>query len=190
MKGIIVYAVLFLFTFIIVSLGMYQANNKYENLFHFDLRDRFALALEKKSQDSVKAFQDSVKQKIEQDSITKSKNRDTTLTAEAAHGDVAKTEAVEKNTAGKNEEQGKPLAGSIIDPVKNKMQAEKDSARVIWKRKTIKVYESMDSKQLAKIIPDLENDLARDLIYSMKDKKRGEVLGLLSKEVVLRLTRQ
>ena len=189
MKGMIVYAVLFLFTFIIVSLGMYQANDKYENLFHFDFRDRFALAQEKKSQDSVKAFQDSVKHKMEQDSITKSKNHDTTSTAEAASSDVAKTEGVEK-TAVKNEEQGKSSAGAIADPAKKKLQAEKDSARVIWKRKTIKVYESMDSKQLAKIIPDLENDLARDLIYSMKDKKRGEVLGLLSKEVVLRLTRQ
>jgi flagellar motility protein MotE (MotC chaperone) len=47
----------------------------------------------------------------------------------------------------------------------------------------------MDSKIVAKLILNLSDDTARDLIYSMKKRKAAEVLSNLSPEIAIRLTR-
>jgi flagellar motility protein MotE (MotC chaperone) len=58
-----------------------------------------------------------------------------------------------------------------------------------WIASTVKLYESMDSKQAAKIITNYSDNVARDIIYAMKKKKAAEILSNLNSEQIVKLTR-
>ncbi len=84
---------------------------------------------------------------------------------------------------------------SIME-AKLKAQAEKvknenkpDSTYLAWMKKTAKLYESMDPRQAAKIIQKYSDNIARDILYTMKKKKAAEVLALLNPEEATRITR-
>lgn len=64
-----------------------------------------------------------------------------------------------------------------------------DSTFNKWKKATVKIYESMDAKKVAKIIKNLSDNEARELIYSMKKKKAAEILSNLDADTVKRITR-
>ena len=57
-----------------------------------------------------------------------------------------------------------------------------------WIASTVKLYESMDSKQAAKIITNYSDNVARDIIYAMKKKKAAEILSNLNSEQIVKLT--
>jgi flagellar motility protein MotE (MotC chaperone) len=64
-----------------------------------------------------------------------------------------------------------------------------DSAYDAWKAETIRLYESMDPEQVAQVIQNFPDNVARDLIYSMRRKKAAEVLENLDEETVAELTK-
>jgi flagellar motility protein MotE (MotC chaperone) len=76
-----------------------------------------------------------------------------------------------------------------IKELEKRIIQQKDSAYAAWLKATVKLYESMDSKQAAKLIQNFSDSEARDLIYSMKKKKAAEILSNLSAEKVTILTR-
>jgi Mg/Co/Ni transporter MgtE len=64
-----------------------------------------------------------------------------------------------------------------------------DSSYLIWMKQTAKLYESMDPKKAAKIIQSYSDNIARDIIYSMKQKNAAEILSELNPDTANRITR-
>lgn len=67
--------------------------------------------------------------------------------------------------------------------------AKSDSSYLAWIKQTAKLYESMDAQKAAKIIQSYSDNVARDIIYSMRQKKAAEVLSDLDPETANRITR-
>ncbi len=167
---------------------MFVMNDKYENMFHFDYRDRHALIIEKRMQDSVKAVQDSIRGKFVQDSIARAQHPDSVFATSPTDQPGTPEGLPGKAAAPADEKQNGPMA-AIAAPLSAKAKAEKDSSYAKWKRQTVQLYDAMEAKQIARVLPSFSDDVARDLVYSMKKKKAAEVLSLLSPDVVHRLTR-
>ena len=64
-----------------------------------------------------------------------------------------------------------------------------DSLYREWTKKTAKLYEIMDPAKAAKIIQGYSDNVARDLIYSMKKNKASEILAAFSPENANRIMR-
>jgi len=79
--------------------------------------------------------------------------------------EIAKTEAVVAETTA---------------PVKH------DSTYLAWKKQTATLYEMMEPKKAAKIIQNFSDNIARDILYSMKKKKAAEILAQLNPETANR----
>jgi len=58
-----------------------------------------------------------------------------------------------------------------------------------WVSKTSKLYESMDAQKAAKIILKYSDNIAKDILYSMKKKKAAEILAEINPETAKRITR-
>jgi len=65
----------------------------------------------------------------------------------------------------------------------------RDSTYKSWLKKTVALYEAMDSKKVAKIILTYSDNIAKDIVYAMKKKKAAEILSQLTPETVNRITR-
>jgi flagellar motility protein MotE (MotC chaperone) len=82
---------------------------------------------------------------------------------------------------------------AIVDSLKKYEMAtlseSKDSTYKSWLKKTVTLYEAMDSQKAAKIILTYSDNIAKDIVYSMKKKKAAEILSQLSPETVNRITR-
>ncbi len=56
-----------------------------------------------------------------------------------------------------------------------------------WIKNTVKLYEAMDTKKAAKIIQNYSDNIARDIIFSMKKKKAAEIIAELKPEIANRI---
>ena len=66
-------------------------------------------------------------------------------------------------------------------------QKQSDSSYTAWTQRTAKVYEAMDPQRAAKIISNYSDNVARDLIYSMRQKKAAAILSELNPETANRI---
>ncbi len=189
MKEKIIYISTFLLAFILVTGMIFVMNNKYENIFRLDTRDHLVVLAEKIKQDSIKVVQDSLRLKTVRDSLFKLEYPDSLLSKSTGKDDKTGESTPNGVSEGPSRESTAPSSASIAGPSKEKLKAEKDSLYIRWKRETVKLYEGMEAKQIAKVLPSFADDVARDLIYSMKKKKAAEILTLLSPEMVHKLTR-
>lgn len=73
--------------------------------------------------------------------------------------------------------------------LKSGAAAKQDSSYQDWKKQTVKLYETMDTRKAAKIIATYSDEVARDIIYSLKKKKAAQILAELNVETATRLTR-
>lgn len=64
-----------------------------------------------------------------------------------------------------------------------------DSAYISWKKQTAALYELMEPKKAAKIIQNFSDNIARDILYTMKKKKAAEILAQLNPETANRITK-
>jgi len=165
MKFEVLYILIFVLLFIGVTALILTANDKYENIFKFDFSPKKIVAVQDTTkQDTTKIQLDStIQDDLKLDSLKK-----------AALVDTLK-EGEKNNTSEEEFATEKDFTS--------------DSAYIKWKKETVKLYESMDSKKVAKIFENLSDDVARDLIYSMKKKKAAEILSNVSQELAIRLTR-
>lgn len=62
-----------------------------------------------------------------------------------------------------------------------------DSLYNKWVKNSVKLYEAMDSKKAAKIIQGYNDNIARDIIYSMKKKKAAEIIAEFKPELANRI---
>ncbi len=65
----------------------------------------------------------------------------------------------------------------------------KDSNYVEWTKQTAKLYEAMDPRKAAKIIQSYSDNVARDILYTMRQKKAADILAELNPETANRITK-
>lgn len=74
----------------------------------------------------------------------------------------------------------------------NKKHIKQDNSKKeyqVWIKTTSKMYESMAAQKAAKIILKYSDNIAKDILYSMKKKKAAEILAELNPEIAKRITR-
>jgi flagellar motility protein MotE (MotC chaperone) len=192
----ITYLVIFLIAFIMTTAGIVFLNQKYENIFKLDFSPRKVTAAMTKA-DSLKAKIDTTKLKEEwinkvnkeaADSMAAGKGNQNTASIIAERNrqldslNKIKSQIAQYEAKLKSKESELQKTSAFV-------KVKQDSAYVKWKKEMVKTYELMDSKMAAKIIQKLNDNLAKDILFSIKKKKRAEILSEFSPETAVRLTR-
>ena len=196
MKSKIIYTVVFSGTFIMVTIAMILLSANYKNIFVFDFSPLHPAGVVKKPANSnlnndfnyKEAFSQMTRELKSQlwDSLKtitfSSKDTSNSKIGDSVLADSIKAlKAIIENSA-KNDSLAKSL---LVSNEKNKP----DSTYIKWTKKTAALYEAMDSKKAAKIIQNYSDNMARDILYSMKKKKAAEVLANLNPEAANRIIR-
>ena len=179
MKNTIVYVLTFIIAFLGTTALIYTLNNKFANMFVFDFRD--AETVKSEIADSLAAA-DSV-DVIISDSLFLTEN----LFQEEKE-ELEKTLNVTKNELSKAEQELSEKEKKI-EQLKNQLEKEKATEHEEWLKSTVKLYEAMETKKAADLLATLPENQAREIIYSMKNKKAAEILSGLDTETIKRLTR-
>jgi flagellar motility protein MotE (MotC chaperone) len=196
-KAKIIYIVSFVAAFLLVTGGIIYFNSIYKNIFQFDFSPVKKVTnknLPKNSKsiqiaDLKNLFQDEFKKEIF-DSLKvliSNKNTDTVYANEKNNSVLMDSlKNLEFALAQTNQELRKQKEDKKLsaDEVKSKT----DSTYNAWVQKTSKLYESMDPGRAAKIIESYSDNVARDIIYSMRKKSAAEILSLFNPETANRIT--
>ncbi len=184
MSSKISYILVFSIIFGFVTLAMAYLDSIYMNIFELDFRPAVvstalsASANNKKvgsiEQDSLNSYADSLLQSNNQKMISLQKTLQDSI---KKLNDII-TKLNEQNQINNNQ------IAELQKLKKDKLDYED------WKKRTLQLYEIMDSKKVAKIIQNYSDDIARDLIFSMKKKKAAEVLAQYSPDVALKLMKE
>ena len=200
MKEKIIYIVSFTAAFVLVTVGIIYLNTVYKDIFHLDftvvktekpksvitvsdttnvkmgeLKSFFQQELRNYVLDSLKAYVGPAKI----DTIINQVVKDSTLIDSLKY----LSEALNK----KDTELARQY--KLTKTLKENISSQPDSLYLEWKKKTAKLYETMDPSKAAKIIQGYSDNVARDLIYTMKQKKAAEVLAEFSPENANRIMR-
>jgi len=202
LKEKLIYVVIFLFAFIAVTGAMYYAAGAYKNVFAFDFSPAdhsfkpVTDSLKTKAPESPKPMVQPVDTEAKIDSLLKNNNLETPIVAE---NNPVKLDSLklllaeikklkEENSNGKSK--SIPAVVSMV-PEKNTAevtkQIKKDSTYNSWIKNSIKLYESMDTKKAAKIIQGYSDNIAREILFSMKKKKAAEIISELKPEAATRI---
>ncbi len=195
MKSTIIIALSFIVTFVAITGAILIGIEKYENIFAFDFRPKQKAIVTPKKMDNLqtkvsdnpfKKIAEEIQDSLKQDSLKKkltldSLNKKNDVIEEIKP--VTNPQSIVKNSKDTTSKKNNDVV-EIQKPIV------RDSSYNSWKKATVKLYESMDSKRVAKIIQTFSDNVARDLIYSMKKKKAAEILTNLSPETAWRLTKQ
>jgi len=184
-KNTIVYSIIFLFAFGLVTGALFYFNGKFNSMFEFDfsppkleqtkLKPGAAVADSLKS-DSTKVMPDS-----------SAVHSDSTANHLLPNNAVAAVNSTEKSTS-KSKTEVTPITENPMVPKTNmRTVVNRDSIYKSWVAETVKLYEVMDSKKAAKVIMGYSDNIARDIILKMKKKKAAEILAELKPEVVTRI---
>lgn len=164
MKNSILYILIFVITFILTTAGILYFNEKYENIFTFNFKPVV---------DSVKLKQELLLQqkklaeKKRQDSLDQIRKYDSLLAEQKKQEELLKLAKLEK----KRQDSLK-----IVEKKLKEQEAYKE-----WMKSTLKIFAKMDAKNIVKILENYSDNVARDLIYEMKDAQAAEVLSVLAK---------
>jgi flagellar motility protein MotE (MotC chaperone) len=192
----ITYFVIFLTAFILTTGGVVLLNQRYENIFKLDFSPRKIKQAGSKT-DSLKTGIDTTKLKEQWANKVNQGSADS-MSAQKGFGS---TEAIiaERNRQLDSLNKIKNTLALYEAKLKSKetelqsttavAKVKQDSAYVKWKKEMVKTYELMDSKMAAKIIQKLNDNLAKDILFSIKQKKRVQIISEFNPETAIRLTR-
>ncbi|MBX3006691.1 MAG: hypothetical protein KF816_01560 [Melioribacteraceae bacterium] len=197
MKNTIIYSIIFLIAFGAVTAGLIFINTQYNNIFYFDFTPM--AEIQKRELEARKLAQQ--KAKVTADSLKSIKPNLEAIgdTTQITLSDTAKVENLLteiSNQKGKDSVSTKTakteVKATIVDKnlAKISEMAKKDSIYQDWLKQTVKLYENMDTKKVAKIIQGYSDNIARDLILKMKKKKAAEILAEFKPEYVVRIINQ
>ncbi len=205
MKAKITYIIVFLAAFSFTTAGIIYFNSEYKDIFKFDFTPVNNNSIPPEISDTTKLtygqvvdLQNQLKNELLDSlrTIYQKPNPDTVYANQKADSvlfDSLKTleSALKKsqNEISKKKVNIKQVTSNIETPVKNIVSKTKnDSSYVLWTKQTAKLYESMDAVQAAKIIQSYSDNVARDILYTMKQKKAAEILSALNPETANRIT--
>lgn len=204
MKANLAHILPFVFAFLVVTGGLVYLNSQYENIFQLNFSPR---GLNSSMQDSTKAAIDSLKSET-----LNSPAPFDTLSARSALDSLIR---VYKTKSGLNEiselKNDSTLTDSInavtellkitspakIDSSRNlvktinqpESKTKPDEEYLDWIKKISSIYEAMEPRKAAKIIQNYSDNVARDILYTMKKKTAAKVIAELSPETVNRIIR-
>lgn len=197
MKNTIIYSIIFLIAFGAVTAGLIFINTQFNNIFYFDFTpmaeiQKKELEARKISQQKAKATADSlksIKPKLEAVSDTTQITLSDTSKVENLFTEINKQKSTDSVSAKTVKTEVK---ANVVDKnlAKISEMAKKDSIYQDWLKQTVKLYENMDTKKVAKIIQGYSDNIARDLILKMKKKKAAEILAEFKPEYVVRIISQ
>jgi predicted TIM-barrel enzyme len=190
-KNKIVYVFLFLIAFIFTTGGVVYLNSIYKNIFKYDFSQAVS-ADTAQVKDSTKTMNASIAD-VHTDTVkalNPVNSKDSVLIAVKHDSTTTDSSKLQANV-------NKPAEIPVVDDksfVNGKStvdytRAKPDSSYIVWMKQTAKMYESMDPKKAAKIIQSYSDNIARDIIYSMKQKKAAEILSELNPDTANRITR-
>lgn len=181
MKNVFAYGIIFLLAFALVTGAIFYLNTKYTNIFALDFTQDTG-GQNKNNKTGVSA--DSLKTDLPALTDTAAIANDLTINT-VNEKNAAPTEP--NSNINRTIEQQTLTDNPMLPKTNNKDSAKKDSVYQAWLRETVKLYEAMDSKKVAKVILAYPDNIARDLILRMRKKKAAEVLSEFQPEVVTRL---
>jgi flagellar motility protein MotE (MotC chaperone) len=192
-KDKIVYILAFAFAFIIVTAAIIYLNSIYKNIFNFDFTSaQTASVLPQTSKIENPPAQKSDSTAIAQikpDSLQQqhTQNIDTTsITLKDTNAVKNLGKKIEEKKTAQQNAVPEVIASSGNQLVK-KNDSKKDSTYQIWIKNTAKLYTSMDSKKAAKIIQGYSDNIARDILLTMKKKKAAEILAEFKPDLATRI---
>ncbi|MCX6169911.1 MAG: hypothetical protein NTX65_11255 [Ignavibacteriales bacterium] len=196
MKEKIIYIVSFLLAFVLITGLLIFLNSSYKNIFAFDFSpiNNSVAAVKKeepKNQPPVQpkdttavlpVVKDTVAQKIDSTKLKQNLAaiKDSIAVKKNGKEKAKKTEPQPVNNAIVKAEPPK-----IAEPDKN--NTKKDSVYQAWIKNTVKLYETMDTRKAAKIIEGYSDNIARDLLLTMKKKKAAEILAEFKPQTATRI---
>ena len=208
MKGRIIYIGSFLLAFIFVSSAIIYLNTIYNNIFKFDFSPVTQQSqASSDQQDQKQAPSQQYEQKpqqlidtskiaqtgpdtskpfvmpVKKDSVSKVIKKDST--------NIKKNQSVQNNQRAGNQskpDENKTSNEAASSNIPSKLSlAQQDTTYIKWIKKTGKLYEAMDAKKAAKIILGYSDNIARDLLLSMRKKKAAEILSEIKPEIATRI---
>lgn len=196
MKEKIIYVVSFLLAFIMVTGLLIYLNSSYKNIFTFDFTPASQINIaENKTDQQIQASTEQRDTTALPETPPDSMNHDLhTSNIDSASMKVKNSIAV--NNSGKKIVEGKkeePLNTPVVQnvPIKpepfEKNAAKRDSVYKLWVKSTVKLYESMDAKKAAKIILGYSDNIARDILLTMKKKRAADILAEFKPDVATRI---
>ena len=189
-----IYIISFLLAFVLITGLLIFLNSSYKNIFAFDftpVSQSVAVAEVKKqepqSQPAIQpkdtaALKDTAMQKIDSSKVEPNVAaiKDSSAVKKVAQEKAKKIEPLPVNTTVVKTELTKAVE---ID----KNIAKRDSVYKLWVKNTVKLYETMDTRKAAKIIQGYSDNIARDLLLTMKKKKAAEILAEFKPETATRI---
>lgn len=211
MKTKILYVLPFVLAFAVVTGLFMYLNSTYQNIFGFDFSPKSNLH---SNADSTKiSISDSLKNLSSNEEITLPdslktdsayiKNlKDSVSTEMYTDGKTGSKNLTEqKNVIDNNfKKQLNSATGTKIqklDSLKNGADKQysfnnktlKDTAYASWVKNVTSIYEAMEPKKAAKIIQNYSDNVARDILYTMKKKTAAKIVAELNPEVANRIFR-
>lgn len=189
-----IYIISFLLAFVLITGLLIFLNSSYKNIFAFDftpVSQSVAVTEVKKqepqSQPAIQpkdtaALKDTAMQKIDSSKVEPNVAaiKDSSAVKKVAQEKAKKVEPLPVNTTVVKTELTKAVE---ID----KNIAKRDSVYKLWVKNTVKLYETMDTRKAAKIIQGYSDNIARDLLLTMKKKKAAEILAEFKPETATRI---
>ncbi len=194
MKEKLIYVLSFVLAFALVTGTLIYLNSVFRNIFVFDftlIHTNHSSEIASVAKDSSNISQqktqpaaaDSVRnqQQIAKADTVVSASKESTANSKKS-STTAETKKIEQQTAPIEKiESPKTVASKEFD------KTIKDSTYKNWIKKTVKLYEEMDAKKAAKVILGYSDNIARDILFSMKKKKAAEILTEFKPEVATRI---
>ncbi len=205
MKAKIIYIVAFLAAFAFTTAGIIYFNSQFKDIFKFDftpvknkLTPPAISDTTKLTYGQIVTLQNQLKNELLDSlrTIYQKPNPDTIYANQQADSVLFDSLKILESALQKSQKENPKkkvnakLVSSVAEaPIKNiAAKSKNDSSYVQWTKQTAKLYESMDAVQAAKIIQSYSDNVARDIIYSMKQKKAAEILSALNPETANRIT--
>lgn len=213
MKSILMTALPFVFAFVFVTGGIIYLNSSFNDIFHFDFSPKQVENNQPKDNKNGEKKKKELNQS-EESKVTELENK--TIEPEVVENRVDSVNKEEKinppvniiDSSKTKEQKIVPTVKENITLTSNKQsnkdslikapvaelkipdkKSKNDTAYVNWLKSTSSLYEALEPKKAAKIIQSYSDNVARDILYTMKKKQAAKVISELSPEVVNRIIR-
>ena len=182
-------AIIIIIAFIMVTVAIAYLNLKYNNVFAFDFTPAHQ-AVELRTEKQISELKESLRPEIEKSVFDSLKviGFDSTAIMNANNRLVLLEDSIEVLQDWIAKLSNEKLALEAIK-ADNERKSESNEEYKKWIAETSKFYESMESAKAAKIILKYSDNIAKDILYSMKKKKAAEILAEINPEIAKRITR-
>lgn len=199
MKDKLIYVLILLIAFFMVTGAMYYGASTYKNIFALDFtpvdsgpepaaKDSSVTALAQKTETPAKPALPDSSIVMNQTGSVPVDTADLKISASTISDNTnILAEQINKLKEQVNLLSEKSVPANNPENLSLPIKSVNDSVYNNWVKNSVKLYEAMDSKKAAKIIQGYNDNIARDIIYSMKKKKAAEIIAEFKPELANRI---